>query len=276
MDKGFVDQYKKGDKRRSDAYTAAFSAGRRVSQYRKPPMRAMEMNSGGRTSAEPHPAVEPVVTAKMKRIRAAVDIISFTTIYNQNRQGLLPVRMDTPIISRLLKRFNRDSLSERSDGCAGITKVHVRATGTATIATNQKTHGHDANSTSTAPIVNPRTACVLATSHGRRPSYANVPFPMAPQPPNMPIARACSVGSGKTLTSKVRAEGIVSEAAMKQFISVNKFLTKETINPPIPLNARRTIKRILFLTNPVLVAMTPSVEIPVMNAASTQGPSESA
>ena len=38
-------------------------------------------------------------------------------------------------------------------------------------------------------------------------------IPIPPQPPNAPMARACSVGSGKTSTRSVRAEGIVIAAA---------------------------------------------------------------
>lgn len=54
-------------------YTAAVEAEIRVSKMKKPATPNTEMIRGARTIAEPQPAVEPEVTAKMKRIRAPAE-----------------------------------------------------------------------------------------------------------------------------------------------------------------------------------------------------------
>jgi hypothetical protein len=41
-------------------------------------------------------------------------------------------------------------------------------------------------------------------------------FPIDPHAPNAPMARACSAGSGKMITSRVSAEGMVRAAAGEQ------------------------------------------------------------
>ena len=52
--------------------TAAVAAGMCRSYKKKATTITMEMMSGASTMAEPHPAVDPDVTANMKRIMAAV------------------------------------------------------------------------------------------------------------------------------------------------------------------------------------------------------------
>ena len=73
------------------------------------------------------------------------------------------------------------------------------------------------------------------------------PFPIAPQPPKSPMARACSVGSTNTLTRSASAEGMVIAAAM-------------------PLNARRMMMAIFCFAKPAPTEMTPSTATPPVNA----------
>ena len=55
----------------TSTYTAAVAAGILVSKKKNPATPKTEIIKGARTIAEPQPAVEPEVTAKMKRMRAA-------------------------------------------------------------------------------------------------------------------------------------------------------------------------------------------------------------
>ena len=113
-------------------------------------------------------------------------------LWPNREERSLPVRMETPIMSRLFHRAPlRAAMSLARGSCFGMTKMQSVAMGMHTSATNQNTHDHDVYWTKIAPITRPRT------------------FPTAPQPPKIPMARDCSVGSGNTLTSNVNAEGIV-------------------------------------------------------------------
>ena len=115
------------------------------------------MISGASTVAEPHPAVEPDVTAKMNKMRAA------TQRRRQRRPSLdmvqarrLPVRMDTPIRSSCFHRRDRGSSIPRIG--EGARNKHKAPMGMANMATNQNTHDQLANCTKMAPIMRPRTA----------------------------------------------------------------------------------------------------------------------
>ena len=117
----------------------------------------------------------------------------------------------------------------------GAKKRQSRPIGMARIATNQKTQDQFANWTKIAPIIRPRTTRddhsepeqekrvvavrtiadgATATEYTDSTYRANVRIlHMVRSRSTSFYVRACSTGSGKISTSKVRADGIVKEAA---------------------------------------------------------------
>ena len=153
-------------------------------------------------------------------------------------------------MSRLFHRAPlRAAMSFVRGSCFGMTKMQSVAMGMHTSATNQNTHDHDANWTNIAPMIRPRTIGNPCQRSGHAYNrYGKLsPLPTAPQPPKTPMARACSVGSVKTFTRSVKADGMVMDAAM-------------------PHKARRTINGILLVTKPAAIDSTPRPDTPPMNA----------
>lgn len=142
--------------------------------------------------ADAHPAEEPEMRAKMKRVSAAV-------------------RSDTPTTSRPFIFVAFGSTSNFDSCWSGMRRRLTIATGMAMIVVKRNTHGHDANSMKSAPMMRPMTGGFRQWRRSRRVDE-NALLPTAPLPPNMLIARDCSSGSGKSLTIRLSAEGIVNEA----------------------------------------------------------------
>jgi hypothetical protein len=84
------------------------------------------------------------------------------------------------------------------------------------IATNQKTHRQDAHLYGEEYKYGQVTLLEAGLTYWMKKAPMSRPstLPTAPQPPKMPIARACSAGSGKMPTSKVSADGIVRAATV--------------------------------------------------------------
>ena len=100
----------------------------------------------------------PEVTAKMNRMRAAIHKKDQPLSCTPSKWAYLPVRIETPPISRAFHLGFPGSLGVVGMNPPGIMIVPNQAMRLATIATNQKTQDQFAYWTKMAPIMRPRTA----------------------------------------------------------------------------------------------------------------------
>jgi len=56
----------------SEAHKAAYDSGTYASHTKKTPIRKIDMTNGAMTWADPHPLIDPVVTAKINRTSDAI------------------------------------------------------------------------------------------------------------------------------------------------------------------------------------------------------------
>ena len=107
-------------------HTAAVAGGILVSYRKNPATPNTEIMRGARTVADPHPAVEPDVTAKMNRIRAAMRVVNINLHMVQRRAGFTcedrhanHVELLPPPGLRLVDASNRRRREEHAQSADG-------------------------------------------------------------------------------------------------------------------------------------------------------------
>lgn len=247
-------------------YTAARSNGILASQRKNATTMKMEMMRGARTLAEPHPTSELLVTAKMKRISAAAISVSHgIALANGARRTCQGGDADEIEIAQLL-------------AWGQVVCIGVLLAGNEEDADDGRRHGEDGYEVED-PVVG-RELHEERADDGSQ-DYAqrvrlepdgmeeegDAPLPTPPTPPKMPMARACSFGSGKNLMMSARAEGMVSAEPKRR--GQGLFLAVGNRDVQTPQNARRIMSPILSLTNPAPNENNPRQQTPTTNAGST-------